>query len=38
LPPNRPGGILPKNPLAMAAACSLKRWDKLVAYTKNGLL
>jgi transposase len=30
--------LTPKNPLAMAAAYSLKRWDKLVAYTQNGLL
>jgi transposase len=30
--------LTPKNPLAMAAAYSLKRWSKLTLYTQNGAL
>lgn len=30
--------LTPKNPLAVATAYSLRRWDKLVLYTKNGQL
>ena len=30
--------LTPKNPLAVATAYSLNRWDKLVLYTQNGTL
>jgi transposase len=30
--------LTPKNPLAVATAYSLKRWDKLTLYTQNGQL
>ncbi|WP_217607382.1 IS66 family transposase [Chitinophaga sp. GbtcB8] len=30
--------VLPKSPIGKALAYSIKRWDKLSAYTKNGIL
>lgn len=30
--------VLPKSPIGMAMAYSIKRWDKLMCYTSNGML
>ena len=31
-------GVLPKSPISVALAYSIKRWDKLMRYTDNGML